>query len=220
MRASSSPLAIRGLARPDAGERSTGGRQRLGGISRVGNERLRQLLAVGAMAVIRHAKSTSKAPSPWLLGLPERRPRELAAVALADETAPAPCGPWWRTGRPTGGHYRPPDRSPPRAKGQKQEMAAGRADGRDTPLGAKASRSRTRVRGPLGGTRLGQRSSAATKAGRMTAPVRMPDQAEALVLRGPSTHAPRCLSRWLIRHHGAPALVDAIEPAPQATTPV
>ncbi|WP_410959490.1 transposase, partial [Salmonella sp. SAL4432] len=50
-------------------ERSTGGRQRRGGISRAGNERLRQLLVVGAMAVIRHAKPTSKAASHWLLGL-------------------------------------------------------------------------------------------------------------------------------------------------------
>jgi hypothetical protein len=55
------------------------------------------------------------------------------------------------------------------AKKQKQEMAAGRADGRNTPLGAKASRSRIRVWGPFGETHLGQRSSAATKARHMTA---------------------------------------------------
>lgn len=68
-------------------ERSTGGRQRLGGISRQGNERLRQLLVVGAMAVIRHAKPGSKTASPWLLKLLERRPRKLAAVALANKIA-------------------------------------------------------------------------------------------------------------------------------------
>jgi transposase len=68
-------------------ERSTGGRQRLGGISRAGDERLRRLLVVRATAVIRHAKPTSKAASPWLPGLLERRPRELAAVALADKMA-------------------------------------------------------------------------------------------------------------------------------------
>jgi transposase len=68
-------------------ERSTGGRQRLGGISRAGHERLRQLLVVGAMAVIRHARPTSKAASPWLLGLLERRPRKLVAVALANKMA-------------------------------------------------------------------------------------------------------------------------------------
>ena len=68
-------------------ERSTGGKQRLGGISRAGNERLRQLLVVGATAVIRHAKPHSKTASPWLLKLLERRPRKLAAVALANKMA-------------------------------------------------------------------------------------------------------------------------------------
>jgi len=64
-------------------EHSTGGRQRLGGISRAGNERLRQLLVVGAMAVIRYAKPGSKTASAWLLALLERKPRKLAAVALS-----------------------------------------------------------------------------------------------------------------------------------------
>ena len=68
-------------------EHSTGGRQRLGGISRAGNERLRQLLVLGATAVIRHAKPESKTPNPWLLKLLERRPRKLAAVALANKMA-------------------------------------------------------------------------------------------------------------------------------------
>ncbi len=68
-------------------ERSTGGRQRLGGISRQGNERLRQLLVVGAMAVVCHAKPGSKTASPWLLQLLERRPRKLVAVALANKMA-------------------------------------------------------------------------------------------------------------------------------------
>jgi transposase len=68
-------------------ERSTGGRQRLGGISRAGDERLRQLLVVGAMAVIRHAKPESKTADPWLMRLLERRPRKLAAVALANKMA-------------------------------------------------------------------------------------------------------------------------------------
>jgi transposase len=68
-------------------ERSTGSRQSLGGISRAGNERLRQLLVVGAMAVISHAKPGSKTASPWLLQLLERRPRKVAAVALANKMA-------------------------------------------------------------------------------------------------------------------------------------
>lgn len=68
-------------------EHSTGGKQRLGGITRAGNERLRQLLVVGATAVIRHAKPGSRSASPWLLQLLERKPRKLAAVALANKMA-------------------------------------------------------------------------------------------------------------------------------------
>ena len=68
-------------------QRSTGGKPRLGGISRQGNERLRQLFVVGTMAVIRQAKPGSKSASPWLLQLLERRPRKLAAVALANKMA-------------------------------------------------------------------------------------------------------------------------------------
>ena len=68
-------------------EHSSGGKQRMGGISRAGHERLRQWLVVGAMAVIRHAKPGSKSASPWLLELLERKPRKLAACALANKTA-------------------------------------------------------------------------------------------------------------------------------------
>ncbi len=68
-------------------EHSTGGRQRLGGISRAGNERLRQLLVLGATAVIKYAKPGSKTASPWLLALLERKLRKLAAVALANKMA-------------------------------------------------------------------------------------------------------------------------------------
>lgn len=68
-------------------EHSTGGKQRLGRISKAGNERLRQLLVVGATAVIRHARPGSKTASPWLLKLLERKPRKLVAVALANKMA-------------------------------------------------------------------------------------------------------------------------------------
>lgn len=68
-------------------ERSTGGKQRMGGISRAGDERLRQLLVVGATAVIRHVKPGSRNASAWLLSLLERRPRKVAAVALANKMA-------------------------------------------------------------------------------------------------------------------------------------
>lgn len=69
-------------------EHSTGGKQRLGGISRAGHERLRALLVVGATAVIRHAcRADSKLASEWLRQLLSRKPRKLAAVALANKMA-------------------------------------------------------------------------------------------------------------------------------------
>jgi transposase len=68
-------------------EKSTGGKQRLGAISRAGNERLRQLLVLGATSVIAHAKPGRPGASAWLLALLERKPRKLAAVALANKMA-------------------------------------------------------------------------------------------------------------------------------------
>jgi transposase len=69
-------------------ESSTGGKQRLGRISREGNERLRQLLVLGATSIIKAvAKPGNKHASPWLLGLLRRRPRKVAAVALANKMA-------------------------------------------------------------------------------------------------------------------------------------
>jgi len=68
-------------------ERSTGGKQRLGRISKAGNERLRQLLVVGATAVIRVARPGRPSSSVWLLGLLARKPKKLAAVALANKVA-------------------------------------------------------------------------------------------------------------------------------------
>jgi len=71
-------------------DHSTGGRQRLGGITRAGNEGLRQLLVLGATAVIRFAKpehAKRARISAWLLALLERRPRKLCAVALANKMA-------------------------------------------------------------------------------------------------------------------------------------
>jgi transposase len=66
-------------------ETSTGGRQRLGKISREGDEDLRRLLVIGATAVIRAAKPDRTAP--WLMALLARQPKKLAAVALANKMA-------------------------------------------------------------------------------------------------------------------------------------
>jgi len=71
-------------------EHSSGGKQRMGGISRAGDERLRSLLVLGATAVIRHAAKPGRGAdkvSPWLLSLLARKPRKLAAGALANKMA-------------------------------------------------------------------------------------------------------------------------------------
>ena len=66
-------------------EASTAGRQKLGRISRAGDEDLRRLLVIGATAVIRAAQPGRTAP--WLLALLARKPKKLAAVALANKMA-------------------------------------------------------------------------------------------------------------------------------------
>jgi transposase len=69
-------------------EHSTGGKHRLGRISRAGNERLRALLVNGATAVIRHFRPGGKGRlMAWLEALLKRKPRKLAAVALANKMA-------------------------------------------------------------------------------------------------------------------------------------
>ncbi len=66
-------------------ENSTAGRHRPGKISREGDEDLRRLLVLGATAVIQQAKAGRA--SPWVLGLLARKPKKLAAVALANKMA-------------------------------------------------------------------------------------------------------------------------------------
>jgi transposase len=65
---------------------SSGGKERLGGISKMGNPVLRSLLVCGATSVLRHAKSNSKAPQ-WLVALLARRPFKVVAIALANKMA-------------------------------------------------------------------------------------------------------------------------------------
>jgi transposase len=64
---------------------STAGRQRLGKITREGDESLRSLLIVGATAVVRWAKPGRA--SPWLLALKAKKAPKLVAVAQANKTA-------------------------------------------------------------------------------------------------------------------------------------
>lgn len=65
---------------------SSGGKERLGGISKMGNPELRSLLVLGASAVLRYVRGNDKAPK-WLSALLMRRPYKVVAVALANKMA-------------------------------------------------------------------------------------------------------------------------------------
>ena len=68
-------------------QNSTGGKEKLGNISKAGNRYLRKLLVVGALSVIRRAKILGYTKHPWLVRLMERRSTKIAAVALANKIA-------------------------------------------------------------------------------------------------------------------------------------
>jgi transposase len=68
-------------------DHSTGGKTRLGKITRAGDEVLRSLLVAGATAVIQQVRRGRGHQSQWLLALLKRKPAKLAAVALANKIA-------------------------------------------------------------------------------------------------------------------------------------
>ncbi|WP_395713009.1 IS110 family transposase [Reyranella sp.] len=68
-------------------DHSTAGKQKLGGITRAGDESLRAILVAGATSYIEHVMKGRIQPSPWLADLLRRKPRKLVAVALANKTA-------------------------------------------------------------------------------------------------------------------------------------
>ena len=68
-------------------QHTTGGKDKLGNITKQGNRYLRWLLVTGAMAVIRYAKKHGTEKRPWLARLMERRHTKVAAVALANKMA-------------------------------------------------------------------------------------------------------------------------------------
>jgi transposase len=65
----------------------SGGKSRLGGISKRGDVYLRTLLVHGARNVLMQAKRWGKEGSPWVERLKERRPHNVAVVAMANKTA-------------------------------------------------------------------------------------------------------------------------------------
>ena len=68
-------------------QNSSGGKDRLGRISKMGDGYLRKLLVVGATSVVRRARTHDLAAAPWIRALLERRPARLVTVAMANKTA-------------------------------------------------------------------------------------------------------------------------------------
>jgi transposase len=68
-------------------QHSTGGRTRLGRITKAGNREIRRLLVLGATSMVRRAGQWNSAAGAWVRGLLERRPVRLATVALANKMA-------------------------------------------------------------------------------------------------------------------------------------
>ena len=68
-------------------QNSSGGKDKLGSISKQGDRYLRGLFTAGALAVIRYAKIHGAGHRPWLTALLTRRPTRVAAIALANKIA-------------------------------------------------------------------------------------------------------------------------------------
>ena len=68
-------------------QRSTGGKERLGKITKAGERTLRRLLIIGASAVVRQACRHGAPEGSWLAKMLARKPRMLVTVALANKTA-------------------------------------------------------------------------------------------------------------------------------------
>jgi transposase len=66
---------------------SSGGKDKLGSITKRGDRYLRSLFTAGALAVIRYAKVHGTRHRPWLTALLARRPTKVAAIALANKLA-------------------------------------------------------------------------------------------------------------------------------------
>ena len=68
-------------------QNSSGGKDKLGRISKMGDRYLRKLLVVGATSVVRRATTSDIANAPWIRSLLERKPTRLVTVAMANKTA-------------------------------------------------------------------------------------------------------------------------------------
>jgi transposase len=86
-------------------QNSTGGKERLGGISKQGDRYLRRLLVAGAMAVIQHTRRHPE-KQPWVAKLLAKKPAKVVAIAIANKSARIA---WAIMNH--GGSYRPPARA-------------------------------------------------------------------------------------------------------------
>ena len=68
-------------------QRSSGGKERLGRITKMGDAYLRQLLVVGATSLIRSARSKPETVDPRFVALVARKPARVASVAIANKMA-------------------------------------------------------------------------------------------------------------------------------------
>jgi transposase len=68
-------------------QNSSGGKDRLGHISKMGNGYLRKLLVVGATSVTRRAPTTDTRTGAWVRSLLERKPTRVVTVAIANKAA-------------------------------------------------------------------------------------------------------------------------------------
>jgi transposase len=68
-------------------QHSSGGKDRLGRVSKMGNGYLRSLMVVGATAMIRYAREKGAVSARWINALLEKKPARLVSVAVANKTA-------------------------------------------------------------------------------------------------------------------------------------
>jgi transposase len=68
-------------------QNSSGGKERLGRITKMGDRYLRKLLVIGATALVRYARSRPETASPHFMALLARKPVRVATVAMANKTA-------------------------------------------------------------------------------------------------------------------------------------
>lgn len=93
-------------------QNSSGGKERLGRISKMGDRYLRRLLFVGMTSRVGAASRNPERADPWLAAMLARKPKKLVAVALANKTARIVWAVMVR-----GGSYRNPQPGTPIAAG-------------------------------------------------------------------------------------------------------